>query len=141
MLYLFYQAKRGEVMNERIKQLRKEINISQEEFGKRIGIGKTSVSKIETGENSPSEQTIMLMCREFNVNEEWLRNGKGDMFINLTHMEKAYNRFGYIMENSPPSKKAALALLLELLYEVPDNKWNLIMEQYNEALVEAKKED
>ncbi|MEY8227011.1 helix-turn-helix transcriptional regulator [Blautia coccoides] len=128
-------------MNERIKQLRKEINISQEEFGKRIGIGKTSVSKIETGENSPSEQTIMLMCREFNVNEEWLRNGKGDMFINLTHMEKAYNRFGYIMENSPPSKKAALALLLELLYEVPDNKWNLIMEQYNEALVEAKKED
>lgn len=128
-------------MNERIKQLRKEINISQEEFGKRIGIGKTSVSKIETGENSPSEQTIMLMCREFNVNEEWLRNGKGDMFIKLTHMEKAYNRFGYIMENSSPSKKAALALLLELLYEVPDDKWNLIMEQYNEALVEATKED
>lgn len=128
-------------MNERIKQLRKEISLSQEEFGKRIGIGKTSVSKIETGENSPSEQTIMLMCREFNVNEEWLRNGTGVMFVKLTQMEKAYNRFGYIMENSPPSKKAALALLLELLYEVPDDKWNLIMEQYNEALVEATKED
>lgn len=117
------------------------MQLNQDEFGKRIGIGKTSVSKLETGENRPSEQTIILICREFNVNEEWLRDGIGEMFTKLTPFEKAYNRFGYIMENSSPSKKAALTMLLELLYSVPDDKWEIIMQQYNDALSEPQEED
>lgn len=128
-------------IRDRIAEVRTVIDKSQEEFGNILGVTKSTISLLETKKREPSERLIRDICREFNVNEEWLRNGKGDMFIKLTHMEKAYNRFGYIMENSPPSKKAALALLLELLYEVPDDKWNLIMEQYNEALVEATKED
>lgn len=130
-------------MNERIKRLRKKLELSQEEFGKQIGIGKTSVSKIETGENSPSEQTIMLMCKVFNVNEEWLRTEQGsddNMFVKISPSEKAYNRFGYIMENASPSKKAALTILLELLYTVPDDKWELIMKQYDEVVKELKEE-
>lgn len=68
-------------MNERLKQLRKECGLSQVEFGKRIGIGKTAVSKLEIGENKPSEQTIMLICKEFRVNYYWLKDGVGDMFV------------------------------------------------------------
>lgn len=64
-------------MKERLKKLRKKLGLSQEEFGRQIGIGKTAVSKLETGENSPSEQTIMLICKEFNINEVWLRTGEG----------------------------------------------------------------
>lgn len=64
-------------MNERIKKIRKKEDLSQEAFGKRIGIGKTSVSKLETGENRPSEQTLMLICKEFKINECWLRTGEG----------------------------------------------------------------
>ncbi|MCJ7854866.1 helix-turn-helix domain-containing protein [Lachnospiraceae bacterium NSJ-143] len=66
-------------MKERIRLIRKERELSQEEFAKKIGLTKTSISKIETGVNTPSEQTIMSICREFNINEEWLRNGTGSM--------------------------------------------------------------
>lgn len=68
-------------MNERLKQIRKECGLSQVEFGKRICIGKTAVSKLETGENNPSEQTMKLICKEFRVNYFWLRDGLGDMFV------------------------------------------------------------
>ena len=68
-------------MNKRIKELRRQLGLSQEEFGKRIGIGKSAVSKLENGENEPSEQTILSICREFRVNYFWLTEGKGDVFI------------------------------------------------------------
>lgn len=67
-------------MNDRIKELRKALKISQEKFGARIKISGASVSKLESGENNPSEQTIMLILSEFNVSESWLRDGVGDMF-------------------------------------------------------------
>lgn len=67
-------------MNERIKELRRALKISQEKFGARIKISGASVSKIESGENNPSEQTLSLIVSEFNVSETWLRNGVGDMF-------------------------------------------------------------
>lgn len=67
-------------MNERIKELRRVLKISQEKFGARIKISGASVSKIESGENNPSERTLSLIISEFNVSESWLRDGVGDMF-------------------------------------------------------------
>lgn len=64
-------------MKDRIKEIRQDNKLSMDKFGERIGITKASVSRIESGENNPSEQTIILICREFGVNEEWLRTGKG----------------------------------------------------------------
>lgn len=75
-------------MNNRIKRIRKENNMSQEEFGKTIGIGKTSVSKLESGENNPSDQTIILICKEFDINEEWLRTGNGNMKIPINQDDR-----------------------------------------------------
>lgn len=66
-------------MNERIKKLRKILGLTQQEFGDRIGIKRNSVALIESGRNT-SEQTIFSICREFNVNEEWLKTGEGEMF-------------------------------------------------------------
>ncbi len=68
-------------IGERIKKIRKDLNKNQEEFGKIIGIGKTAVSKLEKGENSPSDQTVILICKEFNISEEWLRYGTGSMAL------------------------------------------------------------
>lgn len=62
-------------VNERIKQLRLLQGLTMEQFGERIGIKRASVSLIESGKNNPSDQTIMLICREFGYNEEWLRDG------------------------------------------------------------------
>ena len=54
-------------MNDRIKSLRKTLGLSQREFGKKIGISDTAVSKLESGERNPSEQTLLSICREFNT--------------------------------------------------------------------------
>ena len=70
-------------MDNRVRQLRQFLNISQEEFGKRIGITKSSVSNFEKGTRNMSEQTIKSICREFNVSIAWLKEGKGDMFTDL----------------------------------------------------------
>lgn len=70
-------------MKNRVKELRKTIGLSQKDFGKKIGVGDTAISKIEKGENTPSEQTIKSICREFNVNYAWLMEGVGEMFSDL----------------------------------------------------------
>lgn len=66
-------------IGERIKVLRKEKNLSMEDFGSVIGMGKSAVSRIENGVNGTTDQTIRSICREFSVNEQWLRTGEGEM--------------------------------------------------------------
>ena len=122
---------------ERVKRIRKEKDLTLEKFGEKVGVTKQTISRIENGINSLTDQMVLSICREFSVNEEWLRNGTGEPFIQVTPYEKTYNRFDYIMENSSPSKKAALSVLLELLYSVPDDQWDMIMEQYNEIKKES----
>ena len=122
-------------MKERIRQLRKALGLNQTDFGNRIGVKQTTIAGYETGAKNPMDAVVTSICREFNVNEDWLRTGDGgddNMFVKATPYEQAYNRFGYIMENSSPSKKAALTMLLEVLYEVPDDKWEMIMRQFEE---------
>lgn len=64
----------------RIKKIRKELDLTQTEFAKRIGSVQNTVTCYENGRRNPSASVIALICREFNVNEEWLRTGKGEMF-------------------------------------------------------------
>lgn len=68
-------------MNERIKELRKTLGLTLEKFGERVGVTKVTISRIENNVNSVTEQMFKSICREFNVNEEWLRDGSGEMFI------------------------------------------------------------
>lgn len=64
---------------ERIKELRKSLGLTLEKFGEQLGVTKQTVSRIENGVNNLTEQMIKSICREFNVNEKWLRDGTGDM--------------------------------------------------------------
>nr|DAF05363.1 MAG TPA: helix-turn-helix domain protein [Bacteriophage sp.]DAP35852.1 MAG TPA: helix-turn-helix domain protein [Caudoviricetes sp.] len=68
-------------MKDRFKELRKELNVTQQEFADKLKISRNFVAQIEMGSKVPSDRTIDDVCREFNVNEEWLRTGNGDMFI------------------------------------------------------------
>lgn len=73
----------------RIKKLRKELDLTQTEFATRIGSVQNTVTGYESGRRNPSAPVISLICREFNVREEWLRDGKGDMFLDFTEDEFA----------------------------------------------------
>ncbi len=67
-------------MNTRIKKLRKALDLTQEAFGNRIGVKRNTVATYELGRNKPIDSVVSLICREFHVNEEWLRTGEGEMF-------------------------------------------------------------
>lgn len=68
-------------MSERLKNLRKELKMNQEEFGRRLGVSNTAISKLEKGERNITEHMVLSICREFRVNYFWLTEGKGDMFV------------------------------------------------------------
>lgn len=67
-------------MNDRIRNLRKSLGLTLEKFGERLGVSKVAISRIENGINNVTDQMFKSICREFNVNEEWLRYGTGEMF-------------------------------------------------------------
>lgn len=73
--------KAGDIMNDRIKSVREYYKLTQDEFGKRIGSARNTIANYESGNRKPSNSVILSICREFNVNEDWLRNGIGKMFI------------------------------------------------------------
>lgn len=75
-------------MNERIKEIRKRLGLTQQEFADVLKITRSAVCKMESGENAPSAQTLSIICREFDVNENWLRTGEGEMFIEKTKDEQ-----------------------------------------------------
>lgn len=69
-------------MNERVKELRAALGLTQEEFGKRIGLAKSGISRIESGATGTTEQTLRSMVREFGASYLWLTTGAGSMFEN-----------------------------------------------------------
>lgn len=74
-------------INERVKEVRKALGLSGEKFGAKIGLLRNAISRIETGKNGVSEQNIMAICREYHVNEQWLRTGEGKMFDELATID------------------------------------------------------
>lgn len=67
-------------MQERVKQIRQYLDLSQEAFGNALGVTKTAICGIESGRRGLTEQMVKAICREFNVNYDWLKDGEGDMF-------------------------------------------------------------
>ena len=71
-------------MNERIKKLRKALDLTQAEFASRIGTSQNSLAGYETGRRNPSSSVVNNICKEFHVSETWLRTGEGEMFVERT---------------------------------------------------------
>ena len=67
-------------MKERIKELRKYLNLTQQKFADRLGLKRQTIAAYEMGNIEPSDSTLLLICREFNVDENWLRTGEGEMY-------------------------------------------------------------
>lgn len=80
---------------ERVKQIRKSKGMTLEKFGERVGVTKQTVSRIENGVNALTEQMLLSVCREFDVNEQWLRTGEGEMFKERSPSEE----IGYYVED------------------------------------------
>ena len=70
-------------MNERLKEIRKELRLTQKEFAKKLGITDSGISRLEKGQNQLTDQMIRSICREFNVNYSWFVSGTGEMFVEV----------------------------------------------------------
>lgn len=84
-------------MDKRIKELRNALKLTQQAFADKIGTSRGNIACYEIGKNTPSDAVVSLICKEFNVNEEWLRTGEGEMFKQLSEhpslddLAKSYN--------------------------------------------------
>ena len=121
-------------MNERVRILRKSLKMTLESFGARIGIKKSSLSQIENGVNNLTEQNILLICKEFNVNEEWLRNGEGEMFLQMDRQEQIAKLTTDLFKGEKNSFKERLILALAGLNE---SEWELL-EKIAEKIAKEK---
>lgn len=83
-------------MNERILELRKSLNLTQNEFGNTIGMTGSTISDIEKNRCAVTDKTIIAVCSKFNVNEEWLKTGNGNMFLEY---DKKHDEFFSVFQN------------------------------------------
>ena len=105
-------------MNERIKILRKSLDLTQQEFAIRIGTARNNIAGYETGKRSPSEAVISLICRTFNVSETWLRTGEGEMFVELPKNEALAAQIQAFLQGGTDSfRERLVSLLLRLTPE------------------------
>lgn len=82
-------------MKDRLKLLRSTLGLTQEKFAERLNIKRNTVANYEIGRNVPIDAVVSLICKEFNVNEDWLRNGSGEMFKERSPSEE----IGYYVED------------------------------------------
>lgn len=120
-------------MNERIKELRKSLGLTQFEFGEQVGVKANTIGNYEIGLRTPSDAVIRAICREFNVNENWLRTGEGEMF-NPQDEKLAAFVGSLVADDSDPFKRR----MVELLADLTPEEWKLL-EKMAERL--TKKEE
>ena len=97
---------------ERIREVRKALGLTLEKFGEKIGMKKNSVSQLENGKNSVTEQVVKAICREYNVDYMWLTTGDGEMFIDTD--DDFIERIDRIMAGEDEARKSLFKFMLEL---------------------------
>lgn len=123
-------------MQDRIKKVRKHYQLTQTEFGERIGVKGNTITGYETGIRSPSDAVIVSICREFNCNEVWLRTGKGDPFQEESRQEQIMRFAVQTVNGSDEFKKAFVSMLAKM----DADDWENLAKLFNKLSGEIKKE-
>ena len=123
-------------MNQRIKQLRRSLNLTQQDFAERIGLKQNSIALIESGKRNISNQAVLSICREFNVNETWLRTGDGEMFNEMDREEQIAYYLGDIFSEPGDTFKKRLVAALAAMDE---SEWAAV-EAFARKLVEQSRD-
>lgn len=119
-------------MKGRLKELRKTLNLTQKELADQLHIKRTNIGNYETGVSSPTDSVIALICREFNVSEDWFRNGIGDMFAPVPTDEEIDSFVTNAKKDNGFKKR-----LISLLARLGDEEWGF-MEKIAEDFMSSK---
>ncbi|MCI8974658.1 MAG: helix-turn-helix transcriptional regulator [Lachnospiraceae bacterium] len=116
-------------MNNRIRTLRKELNLTLDKFGEQIGLKKSSLSQIENGKCAITEQTIKSICREFNVNENWLRTGEGDIHIQMNEEDELMQWAGKVLSKQSSDFQYRF---VKMLMGLTEEQWQVFEDKVRE---------
>lgn len=122
---------------ERITKVIKDKAKTKTEFAEKLNISQSFVSRLASGEKEPSDRTIADICREFDVNEDWLRTGQGDPYIQLSRDEELAQFFGEVMKGEDPDFRRRL---LSVMSRLTTDEWALL-EQMAWKLVDELRQD
>lgn len=125
-------------MRNRIKQIRADRNLSQSEFGARFKVSGAAVSRWESGERAIPDLVIQSICREFNVNERWLRTGAGDPSDGRSREDEMATMVKKLMQATPASFQASLITTL-LRFDPEGPEWALLKKIYDSVAAEMEK--
>ena len=104
-------------LGERMKKVRKMLDLTQQGFADRIGSKRNTIATYEMGRTEPSAAVISLICKEFNVSETWLRTGEGEMFIPQTRDEEIAAFMGDILQDKPDFRQKFISVLARMTPE------------------------
>jgi transcriptional regulator with XRE-family HTH domain len=121
-------------MKERIKELRKSLGITQQDFADKLGLKRNTIATYEIGKAVPSDRVVSDLCNKYNVNEEWLRTGEGEMFVALNRTQQIAQLTADLFKGEKDSFKERLLLALAKLDE---NEWK-VLEKIAEDLTKEK---
>ena len=122
---------------ERIKEVRKGADLTQREFAERIGAKQNTVAQYEIGRNVPIDPVINSICREFGVNEVWLRTGEGEPFQEETRQEQIMRFATQTVKGSDEFRKAFVSMLAKMDSE----DWNALAKIFEQLADEIKKSE
>lgn len=120
-------------LGERIKKVRKEKDLTQQQFCNLIGFKQNSISLVESGKRNISDQAIKSICREFNVSETWLRTGEGEMFIQITRDEQIA---AFVGDTLSTESETFQKRFISMLSKLRESDWEVL-----ERMVEEMKKD
>lgn len=124
---------------QRVKAVRKELGMTLDAFGKRVGVTKTAISNIENGARCLTDQMLLSICREFGVNETWLRTGAGEPFMPPSRSEEMGRLIKSLMADKPESFRSRLITAL-LRFDADGPEWQLLENIYNSVAADIEKE-
>lgn len=119
-------------IGERIKKVRRSLDLTQQEFADKLGIKRNTVATYETGKSNPSDAAVILICKIFNVNESWLREGSGEMFVQQTREEEIAAAVNRLLSGESTEFKTRL---VKILADLGPREWGLL-EDYARRLVQ-----
>lgn len=125
-------------MNKRITAIRKNANLNQQAFADKIGLTKNFVSLLETGNRTPSDRTVSDICREFGINEKWLRTGEGEMVKPVNRDAEIASFMGDVMRGEDADFRRRL---ISVLARLDVAEWELLEKMALKLAEEVKKGD
>lgn len=120
-------------MKERIKKIRNYFGLTQQKFANRLGLKRQTIAAYEIGNIEPSDSTLLLICKEFNINENWLRYGKGEMKKSLTKNQEI-GAFANEVMNLPD--EAFKKRFIDALKKLDEKDWENLEKIANKLLKE-----